>query len=147
MKLSAIKKLYFGYLFASMLFGALGMRLYLAHKIDIAQFLGGFLFCSVFVTIVTMPISLSWWRQIDEASREAHKTAWLWGGGLGLLLVALIAALNLIFGGSFMNLMSVALKATNLKEYGFEIGVIASITFMGFGYIINWAMWWKQKGA
>lgn len=38
-----------------------------------------------------------WWRDLDEAAREAHKWAWWWGGNIGFIVGAagfLIAALT-----------------------------------------------------
>jgi len=34
-----------------------------------------------------------YWRNVDEAAREAHKFAWFWGGSGGLMLIPPIAPL------------------------------------------------------
>jgi hypothetical protein len=37
--------------------------------------------------IVLTLVSVVYWRNLDEAAREAHKFAWFWGGSASLVLV------------------------------------------------------------
>jgi hypothetical protein len=85
---------------------------------------------------------IPYWRRLDEAAREAHKAAWLWGS-MGVLYVALGAvafifalqpdlALPEKFGG--------ASPATWLA-----VGVTALAYAQMTGYLIAWAIWWLRK--
>jgi len=38
-------------------------------------------------TAIILPASIVWWRSLDELAREAHKSAWFWGGSFGLVAI------------------------------------------------------------
>ena len=85
---------------------------------------------------------IPYWRRLDEAAREAHKAAWLWGS-MGVLYLALGAAAFILalqpdlaltekFGG--------ASPATWLA-----VGITALAYAQMAGYLIAWAIWWLRK--
>lgn len=147
MKLEKIKLIYFAYLILFMIIAVIATIAYLRHQINFNQLIGGFLIINCFAGLASFPLGLSWWRQIDEAAREAHKIAWFWGGSIGMTIAILIAAINLYFDGVIIKAIGQNYHVQNLNNYGFEIGIITVIFFMGWGYMINWLFWWKQKGA
>ncbi|MET0271979.1 MAG: hypothetical protein ABW360_03215 [Phenylobacterium sp.] len=77
-----------------------------------------------------------YWHRIDEAAREAQKTAWYWGGslgmGLGVIAVSLFARLGFAPADA---------GPTLLMTYG-AVGVVAA-QLIGFG--IAWALWWARR--
>ncbi len=147
MKLDTIRKSYFIYVAIMLLLGIFGVIALYKNWADFGQLIGGFLIILIAVLAVSFPMSLSWWRQIDEAARDAHKTAWFWGGSIGMTVAILISALNLFFDGAFLNWLGRVYFIKDVQKYGFEFGVIIVMACMGVGYMINWAMWWKGRGA
>jgi hypothetical protein len=77
-----------------------------------------------------------YWHRIDEAAREAQKTAWYWGGsfglGFGVIGVSLFARLGFAPPDA---------SPTLLMTYG-AVGVAAA-QLIGFG--IAWALWWARR--
>ncbi|HEV7228794.1 hypothetical protein [Brevundimonas sp.] len=86
-----------------------------------------------------MAICLIWWRNADEAVREAHKWAWYWGGSAGIGLVMILFAL------SSWNLIEV-----NVPPYGdgpnglLLSGIAVTLGAQLVGYLIAWAAWWLR---
>lgn len=145
MKLATIKKTYFLYLaglLALSVFGVIGL---LRGTTSIKQALGAYLLITLGVILVSIPLSLSWWKQIDEAARDAHKTAWFWGGSIGMSLAILITALNMFFDGAILIKLGEAYHISDIQKFGFEFGLLNVMTFMGFGYAIHWGLWWRQR--
>ena len=94
------------------------------------------------VLLLSLPVAvwltLLYWRRIDEAAREAQKTAWFWGGSVGALLglagVVSWASDDPTLGGFLAADASPAL----LVQSG-AIGVLVGQTA---GFFIAWAIWW-----
>ncbi len=147
MKLDTIRKSYFAYLITMCVLGGVGAFLLLRGMANLRQVLGGYLIILVIVLAISFPMCISWWKQIDEAAREAHKTAWFWGGSIGMFVSILIAALNLFFDGAILNGIGKVYNIHNINDYGFEFGLINVMTFMGLGYMIHWGLWWKGRGG
>ncbi len=77
--------------------------------------------------------SLRYWRRIDEAAREAHKSAWYWGGQAGMVAaMLLVLALYLETGKNGLGLF----------EAGLMTGVGLAFGLMAIGYLAAWAVWW-----
>jgi hypothetical protein len=85
---------------------------------------------------------IPYWRRLDEAAREAHKAAWLWGS-MGVLYVALGAAAFIFalqpdlalpekFGGT---------SPATWLAVGLTVACYAQMT----GYLIAWTIWWLSK--
>lgn len=147
MKLATIKKSYFIYMFVSLLFGGfIGFSL-INGSLDLGMIMKIYFLGLSLVLIVSIPLGLSWWKQIDEAAREAHKTAWFWGGSIGMTISCFVAALNLFFDGAIMSIIASALNISDIHKFGFELGMFNVMSFMGLGYMVHWAIWWKKHGA
>lgn len=86
--------------------------------------------------------SLAWMRTIDEAAREAHKTAWYWGGtagmsvaGIGIILTALPEARHWV----------IDLGERTDPAFYMAAGSMGTLLLMTLGYSIVWAWWWFSR--
>jgi len=81
-----------------------------------------------------------WWRQIDEAAREAHKWAWWWGGSGGMAVGAVL----------LLTLMMRSDSQTLPESFGstpadiFVSGMMSILLFQMAGYSLAWAGWWLK---
>ncbi|MDQ3125897.1 MAG: hypothetical protein M3Q74_09885 [Pseudomonadota bacterium] len=81
-----------------------------------------------------------WWRQIDEAAREAHKWAWWWGGSAGMAVGAVL----------LLTLMLNAESQPLPEGFGstpgdiFVSGMMSILLFQMAGYGLAWAGWWLK---
>ena len=84
-------------------------------------------------------VTVIYWRNVDEAAREAHKFAWFWGGSGGLLLALPILALldtpklEALFGASGDPARWVCFGAFGL------------LLLQMAGYGLVWAGWWLSR--
>jgi hypothetical protein len=84
-------------------------------------------------------MSIPYWRRIDEAAREAHKAAWMWGGSIvsilaiggAALLYALQPALNL---PAFLGEPSAA------TWVAVSLSTLIHAQILAYGVV--WALWW-----
>lgn len=86
-------------------------------------------------------LTLVYWRRIDEAAREAQKSAWFWGSGAGALIgfagVTWLASRDATLGGW----LPPGASAEALVQAG-AMGVLACQVV---GFFIAWAIWWWSK--
>ncbi|MCR5878698.1 hypothetical protein [Phenylobacterium sp. J367] len=88
------------------------------------------------IIIGALVVSVACWRALDEVARDAHKTAWYWGGSFGMLaaFIAFVAAKKLglepllVAGRGPLDLI--------------ELGLIGVIIAQLIGYLVVWAGWW-----
>lgn len=98
----------------------------------------------VAIIIVTIPATWIYWQSLDELAKEAHKSAWMWGGSFGMLIVAL--PLMLLVGGIKSGRLDFGgLDPEIASLLGFSAG--AGITIFGAvgGYLIAWVIYWLRK--
>jgi hypothetical protein len=90
--------------------------------------------------------SLKWWRSVDEAVREAHKSAWFWGGlaGLCIIILPLVMSVGLTGGQTYQTVKTSFHVASGFGE--FAAGIITTLLAMLVGYAISWALWWWRRG-
>ncbi len=85
---------------------------------------------------VAIWVCARWWRDLDEAAREAHKWAWYWGstfgGGLGV-----VALFTLAYAAE----ASLTAEPRDLLIGG--AGIVLVAQFVGYG--IAWAVWWLRR--
>ena len=99
---------------------------------------------AIMAMVGAMAISVVWMRSIDEAAREAHKSAWFWGGCGGMSV-----------GGVFFILASIPQTATIKIPTWFQgradpvayaaTGAGAIVLLMVVGYTLAWAWWWWKR--
>lgn len=83
-------------------------------------------------------LTLVYWRRIDEAAREAQKTAWFWGGSAGAVVgfpgVAWLISRDVTLGG----LLPADASASALVQ----AGAVAVLGCQVIGFFVAWAIWW-----
>lgn len=97
---------------------------------------------AVVVGVLTMLWSRGWWSRVDEAVREAHKTAWYWGGSVGMVPVMGLAA-ALVFDRSGVSLDRFAAAP---GDGGLILtGIVVTLLLQLIGYGLFWAGWWFSR--
>lgn len=84
-------------------------------------------------------VCIAWWRDADEAVREAHKWAWYWGGSTGMASVLGLFALS-TWGVVDVTLPPLGSGPDDL----IMTGVALTVGAQGVGYGIAWALWWLR---
>ena len=104
---------------------------------------GGLVGSAVFLVVVmaaALALSIWWWRNLDEAAREAHKWAWYWGGSAGMMLglaVVFTLAIRHVDLGGFLS--------ADTKPIDLVVGGMMSILlFQVVGYALAWGWWWAR---
>jgi hypothetical protein len=91
-----------------------------------------------------------YWRRLDEASREAQRSAMLWGGFYGLL-AAMAGGVAIAFSPAASSW--IADTTTKLSDGGgapatthaFLIGIAFAAVCTVIGFSIAWAIWWAKR--
>lgn len=102
-----------------------------------------FALAAVAACVGAIMLSVAWMRLIDEAAREAHKSAWFWGGNCGMAVV--------VVGVIFASVPQAgALPVPNFLGRDDPLaymasGAMATILIMVLGYTIAWAWWWLSR--
>lgn len=94
------------------------------------------------VSVGSMQASMRWWKEADEAVKEAHKTGWYWGGSSGLAV-----------GGGLLGLLFAIEPDFSLRQFALfpgdaglmATGVLIPIVLALTGYTIAWAAWWLRN--
>ncbi len=81
-----------------------------------------------------------WWRQIDEAAKEAHKWAWWWGGSAGMA-VGSVVLLTLMMRAETQPLPA---GFGSAPAEIFVSGMMSILLFQMAGYLVAWAGWWLK---
>mgnify|MGYP001809544166 FL=1 len=85
-------------------------------------------------------VSLIWWRTIDELARQAHATAWFWGGSLGMTA----GWLALSFASVLPAPLLAWLQGSDAAEAAWRGGtVVAAAALAGYG--LAWAAFWLRR--
>ena len=79
-----------------------------------------------------------WWQTLDEAAREAHKSAWFWGSTYGLS-----AGGVLLFSLLYSDGLETFADADPKDVFVAGIASVAVVQTLGYG--IAWAVWWLRR--
>lgn len=121
------------------LFGAfLGAGSVALRKMEIAVSRPALFVFALALLAVTFVINVIYWRNIDEAAREAHKFAWLWGGTGGILVT-----LPLIILISSERLIAVVGERSPGAWVVFGMSTLLAAQAIGYGLV--WAGWWLRQ--
>lgn len=83
-----------------------------------------------------------YWRQIDEAAREAHKWAWFWGGN-AVILPLLIA---FVFLNARPEIGVPLWPGFQEGPAGYvATGGMITLFTLAFGYSVAWLVWWLWR--
>ena len=85
--------------------------------------------------------SVWWWARLDEAAREAHKWAWLWGGSAGMAVGAVPMLTFMMHGDT----AEIPFWLGDTPAEAFGSGMVAILLFQTAGYGIAWAFWWLRR--
>ena len=85
----------------------------------------------------------NYWRNIDEAAREAQKWAWFWGGSIGMALGVLAIAIGFVRPEWFDMVALLPEHATAL--HGMFYGAMAMVAAQMLGFLLAWAWWWARR--
>jgi protein-S-isoprenylcysteine O-methyltransferase Ste14 len=94
------------------------------------------------VLCIALVGTVSYWRRLDEAAREAHKFAWYWGGSVGVA-IALVLSVALAKANIDPLLIDLADGAGAGDLVGF--GMLAAMGLQAACYFVAWAGWWISK--
>lgn len=94
------------------------------------------------VSMGSIHASQRWWKEADEAVKEAHKTGWYWGGSGGLAVA-----------GGLLGLLFALEPDFSLRQFALfpgdaglmATGLLIPIVFAFVGYTIAWAAWWLRN--
>lgn len=102
----------------------------------------GILALMLVVTVVMYVWSGRYWRRIDEAAREAQKTAWFWGGSVSMG-VATLYVLGVLAPSASRDIAMLDLSPEQVPAFvgGFLLCVVAQL----IGFAVCWAGWWWAR--
>ena len=94
------------------------------------------------ISVASMQASLRWWKEADEAVKEAHKTGWYWGGSGGLAVA-----------GGLLGLLFAIEPDVSLRQFALfpgdaglmATGLLIPVVLALVGYTIAWAAWWLRN--
>lgn len=91
-----------------------------------------------------MAITVGWMRAIDEAAREAHKSAWFWGGCGGMAVGGALFIVASTPYAAGLQAPSAFAGRTDPAAY-MAAGAGALALLMTAGYTLAWAWWWWRR--
>jgi membrane protease YdiL (CAAX protease family) len=89
-------------------------------------------------------VGAQWMRSIDEAAREAHKSAWYWGGSAGMSIGGVVVIMASLERAATVSIPSFLPGRTDPAAYA-ATGAFAMLLIMLAGYAIVWAWWWLSR--
>ncbi len=104
-------------------------------------FMGGF---AILIMLGSLAVGVGWMRAIDEAAREAHKTAWFWGGSVGLAIGGVAVIMAALPQAETVQIPSWFAGRSDPVAYA-ATGAFGMLLLMLVGYTIAWAWWWWRR--
>ncbi len=86
----------------------------------------------------------TYWRGLDELAREAHKSAWMWGGSTGLILSVVPMIVLTGEGAERISLLR-RTQADRAFVEGALGGFFIAVLTTSLGYLIAWVIYWLRK--
>ena len=81
------------------------------------------------------------WARLAEVVREAHKSAWYWGGSAGMCLALGI----MVFAWrDRAGALAAALPHLTVST-GIALGIALCLALQTAGYALGWVVWWLTK--
>jgi hypothetical protein len=99
---------------------------------------------AVLVMLGALAVGVGWMRSIDEAAREAHKSAWYWGGSAGMSIGGVGIILAALPQAEKMQIPSWFAGRTDPVAYA-ATGAFGMMSLMLVGYLVAWAWWWWRR--
>lgn len=96
----------------------------------------------VIFSIASLTASRRWWKEADEAVKEAHKTGFYWGATGGLSVAAgLMAALFAVEPDVSLRQFALFPGDAGLLATGLATALVLAF----IGYLVGWAGWWLRN--
>jgi len=90
------------------------------------------------------------WRALDETAREAHKSAWFWGGSTGLALFSFALVVLMLFptaGDALADYAAANRGHIHPTAFAILMGFMGCFVAQTAGYALAWGGWWlKRRG-
>ena len=99
---------------------------------------------AVVALIGAMAVTVAWMRSIDEAAREAHKSAWFWGGCGGMAVAGVLVILASMPQAATVDIPVWFPDRTDPAAYA-ATGAAGLALLMIAGYTLAWAWWWWKR--
>ena len=99
----------------------------------------------VLLMVGSMAAGVAWMRSIDEAAREAHKSAWFWGGSGGMAVGGVLVCLATLPQADSLHMPPLFDGRTDPAAYA-ATGAFGMMLLMLIGYTVAWAWWWLRRG-
>ena len=94
------------------------------------------------LSIVSLNASMRWWREADEAVKEAHKTGFYWGATGGMSVAGgLMAALFAVEPQVSLRAFALFPGDAGLMATGLAVALVLAFV----GYLVGWAGWWLRN--
>lgn len=103
--------------------------------------MGGF---AILIMLGSLAVGVGWMRAIDEAAREAHKTAWFWGGSAGLAVGGVAIIMAALPQAETIRIPSWFADRSDPVAYA-ATGAFGMLLLMLVGYTVAWAWWWWSR--
>ncbi|QYF86299.1 hypothetical protein [Brevundimonas sp. PAMC22021] len=113
--------------------GGLGLNLTLLIAMSVA---------TVILMAGALWVGALWMRNIDEAAREAHKSAWYWGGTAGMAVGGVGVVLSRLPQAATIQIPTIGDPTP--ATYA-AMGAVMMLGLMLLGYTIVWAWWWWAR--
>lgn len=97
---------------------------------------------AVLAMVGALWIGAAWMRSIDEAAREAHKSAWYWGGTAGMGLGGIAIILSSLPQAETLRF---AVDGRTDPAALMAAGAMLMMLLMLVGYTVVWAWWWLAR--
>jgi hypothetical protein len=91
-----------------------------------------------------MVVSVAWMRSIDEAAREAHKSAWFWGGCGGMSVGGVLFILASLPPAAAVNVPAWFSGRTDPAAYAATGAAVLALLMLA-GYTLAWVWWWWER--
>jgi hypothetical protein len=89
-------------------------------------------------------VGARWMQSIDEAAREAHKSAWYWGGSAGMSVGGVVVIMASLQRAATVSIPSFLPGRSDPAAYA-ATGAFAMLLIMLAGYAVAWAWWWLAR--
>ena len=91
------------------------------------------------------PLSLPWWRAVGEPAREAHKSAFYWGGLTGFSLAGCAAMRAAVSAHTDLRPLSALWLAPGPQAAGVAAGALLTLLMITVCYAVAWSAGWLRR--
>lgn len=97
-------------------------------------------FMALALILAVVWASLRWWRNLDELARQAHYSAWFWGGSIGMFAACLLLIILPLGPQS----LSALLTGADPELAAYRGGMLTLLCGC-VGYGVAWSVFWARR--